>query len=67
MADQVLRQVASDVACMVADLAPVTDSAGNVAVPKAELTAELAAYFQDSLSMESFMELAYRHVATVSV
>lgn len=60
MADQFLPQVASDVARMVAALAPVTDSVGNVAVPKAELAAELAAYFRDSMSVESFMELAYR-------
>jgi len=60
MAEQFLRQVAFDVARVVAGLAPVTDSVGNVAVPKAELTAELAAYFQDAVSVESFMELAYR-------
>jgi hypothetical protein len=59
MADPFLRQVGHDIARVVANLAPVTDSVGNVAVPKAELTAELAAYFQDSMSVDSFMDLAY--------
>lgn len=64
MADEFLRRVADDVARMVARLAPVADSAGNVAVGKAELAAELAAYFHDSISVESFMDLAYPPIST---
>jgi len=60
MADQFLHEVAQDIARVVAGLAPVTDSVGNVAVPKAELIAELAAYFKGSMTADSFMELAYR-------
>jgi len=60
MADQHLRQVAFDVAGVNASLGLITDSAGNMAVPKAELIAELATYFQGSVSMESFTDLAYR-------
>ena len=60
MADQPLRQVAFDVAGVIVGLAHITDSVGNVAVPKAELIAELATYFQRSVSVESFTDLAYR-------
>jgi hypothetical protein len=62
MADPFLRQVAHDIARVVAGLPPVTDSVGNLAVPRAELIAGLAVYFKDSMSVESFMEVAFRPV-----
>jgi hypothetical protein len=63
MADQLLRQVAFDVARLIAGLTAVTDSAGNLAVPKAELIAELAVYFQDSVTATLFTEQAYEPVS----
>lgn len=59
MADQLLRQVAFDVAGVIGGLTAVTDSAGNVAVPKAELIAELAVYFGDSVAAQLFTDQAY--------
>jgi hypothetical protein len=61
-----LRIAASDIAEIVGDVPTLTDTRGDIGVPKAPLVAGLALYFKAAgVRRAQFIERAYRHPAAL--